>query len=177
MAGKKGSSLFFLLGVFIAGGLFFLAAYGVYVYLENNGTSLVDLAQQNTEQVETVAEEIVEEEGDKTNEMEFVLPNADRPQVITGEAETTYRFSTENSITVAPSQQESVLIDALGRTTEESVTVAGVQAERFTGSSAKDGSTVNALVVPMGTEQVLFVRGTEAFLDEVEAELYFKDAE
>lgn len=103
----------------------------------------------------------------------FVVPTATKPVVIEGEVETTYRYSADNSITLAPTDHAELMKHGMGATTDTTLLISGVEATQSTGYSVKDGSETVVLVIPVGEDgkQVLFVRGTDSFLTTVQEEL------
>lgn len=174
MSKGTGSSALILLGIFIAGGIFFLAAYGVYVYLDNAVAEPEVFPDYQPQEINVpAAVEVIEEEPEvELVDGLFVLPDQNEPDVFEGEQETTYRYSTADSITVAPADNESLMLHSIGASIEESVVVDGVESRRVIGSSAKDGSKVEVIIVPLeDADTILFIRGEEEFLATVEEDL------
>ena len=133
---------------------------------------LVDEPTPEDSNAPAAIDSVEEPDEEKVEEAVYTLDGYDTPQVYEGEQETTYRYSAEDSITVAPADNESLMLNSISATTEEEITVDGVEARRITGSSAKDGSVLEVIVVPLENEdQILFIRGEEEFLTSVEANL------
>lgn len=105
-------------------------------------------------------------------EAPFTTPSGETEEVTaTQEEETTvYEFGNENAVTIMPTGSEDLLLAHVGNISEEAITVDGRPARRITGTSAKDGSEVTYIIVDDG-DQIYFIRGTAAFLQEAETQM------
>lgn len=138
----------------------------------------VEAANTNTA-IEEAAKEVVASPQTITEEYGFYITALESPGNITItelDGTTVYEIDADNAISVMPAADRSIIVNSYGADLEEEVEVDGVPATRYTGTSAKDGSVVNYLLITVG-EDLYFVRGTEAFLEQVEEELVFAKPE
>ena len=120
---------------------------------------------EETEDVIPVAEEVVAES------VNFQLKQA--ATVVDGGEITSYIFGGNNIVNVMPLEMKSVVLAETGIKTAAAITVSGVEANRLTIQSAKDGSDLD--IIQIEHEGTLYdVRGEASFLNSIEQYISFE---
>lgn len=96
--------------------------------------------------------------------LDFTLEGHEEAEpVIQGD---TYYYDLEdgNYLTVMPRDMKGVVLESMTVTEEEQVDIKGARGVKYTGKSAKDGSTIYIVLVERG-DYLFHVTGSELFLD------------
>jgi len=89
------------------------------------------------------------------------------PYTVTNTSDTeVYDYGSGNAISVMPATSESIVRNSLAATEEFPFTVNGIEGREIAGTSLKDGSIINYLLITNG-DTLFFVRGSDTFLTEV----------
>ena len=84
-----------------------------------------------------------------------------------------YDLDSGNYLTVMPRDMKGIVLESLTIVDEEDLDIKGAEGIKYTGKSAKDGSTTYIVLVERG-DYLFHVTGNELFLDNIANIIKFK---
>ncbi|MBU0731258.1 DUF805 domain-containing protein [Patescibacteria group bacterium] len=85
-----------------------------------------------------------------------------------------YDLDSGNYLTVMPRDMKGIVLESLTITNEEPIDIKGAEGIKYTGKSAKDGSTTYIVLVERG-DYLFHVTGSELFLDNIQNIIKFNN--
>lgn len=95
----------------------------------------------------------------------FYLTNLPAPTV-SGDGQEAFIYNGTDAISTVDPDTESIIRGSYGVTSEEEITIDGVNGKRLKGTSPKDGAVVEYILITNG-DKLIFARGSSTFLDQL----------